>query len=163
MRRKDREITATDEIMQIIKKAKYLHLGLFDDVFPYVVPLHYGYEFKDGKLFFYLHSAEEGHKLDLIRKNPNVCIELECDVEPISGGDIPCKYGAAYWSVIGRGNAEILTDADERIRGLEILMQHQTGRSFQIDEAMTESVEVIRITVPEFTAKARRLQMKSEA
>jgi hypothetical protein len=155
MKRKDREITATDEILQIIEKAKFLHLGLFDDKYPYVVPLHYGYEFKDGKLFFFLHSAKEGHKLDLINKNPNVCIELECDVEPVSGGDIPCKYGATYESVIGRGTAELITDADERIRGLDMLMKHQTGRSFHIDEAMADSVEVIKVTVSDFTAKAR--------
>jgi len=155
MRRKDREITATDDILQIIEKAKYLHLGLFDDSFPYVVPLHYGYEFKDGNLYFFLHSAKEGHKLDLIRQNPNVCIELECDVEPVSGGEIPCKYGSTYGSVIGRGKAEILTDTNEKIRGLEMLMQHQIGRSFHIDKTMAESVEVIKISITNFTAKAR--------
>ena len=63
MRRKDREVTNIDEIKQIIERAKILHLGLFDSEYPYIVPLHYGYEFTEEKLVFYLHSAKEGHKL----------------------------------------------------------------------------------------------------
>lgn len=106
MRRVDREVRDINEILKIVDKAKILHLGLFDIEYPYVVPLHYGYEYKDGILIFYMHAAKEGHKLDLIRRNRNVCIELECDVEEIPGGDIPCKYGSTFASVIGRGYAE---------------------------------------------------------
>lgn len=49
-----------------------MHLGMFDENYPYVVPLHYGYEMKDGKLTFYVHGAKEGHKLDCLRKNDHV-------------------------------------------------------------------------------------------
>lgn len=156
MRRKDREITSLEDILTITGKAKILHLGLFDEGYPYVVPLHFGYEYRNGNLVFYVHSAREGHKLDLIRKNPNVCIELECDVQPVSGGDVPCRYGALYGSVIGRGKAEILEDDKEKTRGLELLMKNQTGRSFNIDSGMAGYVEVIRITVSDFSSKARQ-------
>ena len=139
MRRKDREITDTAGILRIVGSAKYLHLGLSDGDCPYIVPLHYGYEFEDGQLVFFLHSAKEGHKLDLIRANPNVCVELECGVEPVSGGDVPCRYGAAFASVIGRGRAEIVTDAQEKIRGLSLLMKHQTGREFEISAEMASA------------------------
>ena len=47
MRRKDREVTDTGEILKTVDKAKILHLGLFDGAYPYVVPLHYGYEWKE--------------------------------------------------------------------------------------------------------------------
>ncbi len=79
MRRKI-EVTNIIEILQIIEKAKVLHLALFDADYPYIVPLHYGYEYTEGILIFYMHCAKEGHKLDLIRSNPNVCIEVESDV-----------------------------------------------------------------------------------
>ena len=65
MRRKDREVTNIIEILQIIEKAKVLHLALFDADYPYIVPLHYGYEYTEGILIFYMHCAKEGHKLDL--------------------------------------------------------------------------------------------------
>ena len=156
MRRKDREVTNIDEIKQIIERAKILHLGLFDSEYPYIVPLHYGYEFTEEKLVFYLHSAKEGHKLDLIRVNPNVCIEMECDVNLVSGGEVPCKYGATFSSVIGRGRAEVLDDVQEKIKGLALLMKNQTGQEFTINEQMASAVEVIKVVVDEFTAKARR-------
>ena len=65
MRRKDREVTNIIEILQIIEKAKVLHLALFDADYPYIVPLHYGYEYTEGILIFYMHCAKEGYKLDL--------------------------------------------------------------------------------------------------
>ena len=155
MRRKDREVTNIDEIMQIVESAKILHLGLFDSEYPYVVPLHYGYEYTGGSLVFYLHSAKEGHKLDLVRANPHVCVELECDVELVSGGDIPCKYGAAFASVIGRGRATVIKDVQEIIKGLSLLMKNQIGQEFIINDQMASTVEVIKVIVDEFTAKSR--------
>ena len=156
MRRKDREITDIEDILQIVEGAKVLHLGLFDGAYPYVVPLHYGFAYEAGRLVFYAHSAAEGRKLDLIRENPHVCAELECRVETVSGGDDPCRYGSTFASVIGRGTAELVSDEAEKIRGLRLLMKHQTGRDFTFDSAMAAPVEVIKITLSDFSAKARK-------
>jgi Uncharacterized proteins involved in stress response, homologs of TerZ and putative cAMP-binding protein CABP1 len=49
-------------------------LGMFDEEYPYVVPLNFGYDIKEGKLYIYVHCALTGHKLDLLEKNPNVCV-----------------------------------------------------------------------------------------
>ncbi len=59
MRRKDREITDIDKIETIIASARYMHLGMFDGEFPYIVPLHYGYQMENGKLTFYVHCAKK--------------------------------------------------------------------------------------------------------
>ena len=155
MRRTDREVTDPAVIRYILEMAKILHLGLFDDGYPYVVPLHYGYVLAENRLVFYLHSAKEGHKLDLIRENPHVCTELACDFGLVSGGENPCSYGAAYASLIGRGTAEIVTDVQEKCRGLSLLMQHQTGRAFSFTGEMAAAVAVIKITLDTFTAKSR--------
>ncbi len=156
MRRKDREITDINEILGLCEKAKILHLGLFDGTFPYVVPLHYGYEYADNQLVFFMHSAKEGHKLDLIRENPHVCIELDCDAELLEAGDEACKYSSTFASVIGRGTAELVEDEQEKVRGLKILMKTQTGRDFVMDGKMAASVAVIKVTLQEFTAKAKK-------
>lgn len=154
MRRTDREVTNINDILEIVAKAKILHLGLFDNGYPYVVPLHYGYRYENECLVFYMHGAKEGHKLDLIRKNPNICIELECGIEMVSGGDNPCKYGSTFASVIGRGNAVVVNDEKEKIMALELLMKNQTGDNFSIDEKMSASVEIIKVSIPDFTAKS---------
>ena len=157
MRRKDREITDETAIRAILDKAQVLHLAMIDGDRPYVVPLHYGYTLENGVLTLYLHSAKEGRKLDVLQKNARVAFELETDVSPISGGDLPCKYGAAYASVMGEGRATILTDPVEKTDALTMLMKTQTGRNFYITEAMTDTVAVLRIDVEAFTAKARQI------
>ena len=160
MRRKDREVTEIQEILHIVDEAKILHLGLMDEGYPYIVPMHYGYEFEDGTFVFYLHSAKEGHKLDLIQKDAHVCVELETNVELVSGGEVPCMYGAAFASVIGKGTAGLVEEESEKIKALELLMKNQTGRAFEITGKMAESVEVIRVMVKEFTAKRRAVPVR---
>ena len=155
MRRKDREITDINEILELVAKTDVLHLGLFDGDYPYIVPLHYGYEYADRTLTLYMHGAKEGHKIDLINANPNVCVELENDVELIPG-DVACTYGSSFASVIGRGTASIVTDEEEKIKGLKLLMENETGRAFEIDARMAAAVAVIKVTTDNFTAKARR-------
>ena len=155
MRRKDREIVSEEQIRAILQEAKILHLALMDGEYPYIVPLHYGYVYDSGRLVFYMHSAKEGHKLDLICANPSACVELECHVELVSGGDIPCQYGSTYASIIARGDVALVTDGEEKIAGLALLMRSQTGRTFNITPQMAASVEVIRFTAASFSAKGR--------
>ena len=158
MRRKDREIKEISEVIRIVEKAKILRLGLFDEEFPHIVPLHYGFEFKEGNFIFYAHSAKTGHKLDLIVKNPKVCVELDCDIELVPSPDeaIPCKYGSKYASVIAKGKAELINEVQEKIYGLKLLMKNQTAKDFVIDEIMAARVAVIKITTLSWSAKSRK-------
>ena len=155
MRRKDREITDIETIRAILDRAKVLHLAMIDGARPYVVPMNYGYALADGRLTLHLHGAKEGRKLDVLQQNDRVAFVLETDVSPVSGGDIPCKYGEAYASVMGEGTAVLLDDPVQKIEALQILMKTQTGREFAFTPAMAESVSVIRVNVDSFTAKAR--------
>ncbi|MCQ2398752.1 MAG: pyridoxamine 5'-phosphate oxidase family protein [Sphaerochaetaceae bacterium] len=156
MRRKDREVTDPDVILYILKKSKVLHLGLVDGNEPYIVPMNYGYTFEDGKLTFYVHSAPEGRKLDIIRKNPSCCAQLECDGALIESA-IACKYGYSFYSLEGFGKALIVEDNREKIKALSLLMEEQTGRSFTFTEDMVSNVEVIRIECSDYSAKHRPL------
>lgn len=75
MRRFEREVTDQILIEEMLKYFDVVHLGLNDeDGFPYVVPLNYGYEIKDDKLYVYIHCAKKGHKVNLIQKDPRVCL-----------------------------------------------------------------------------------------
>lgn len=155
MRRIDRQITDPDRIEHILAAAKILHLGLNDGERPYVVPLHYGYAMVNSMPVFYTHSASEGHKLDLIAGDGRVFVELECDVQLLSGGDAACRYGSAYASLMGPGTAEIVTEPAEKCLALRLLMENQTGRIFDITEKMADAVTVIRIRLDSYTAKGR--------
>lgn len=50
---------------------------------------------------------------------------MECDVVPFQG-KIACQYGTSYASVMGKGKAEILTDIEDKKKGLSIFMKTQT-------------------------------------
>ena len=155
MRRKDREITDTEEIRAILERARVLHLGLRDGDYPYVVPMHYGFTLADGKLTLYTHCAREGHKLDLLRRDARVFVEIDTD-ETLVPGPTACAWGARYASVMGRGRAVIVGDEDEKCRALALLMKTQSGGDYSFTPAMAAAVTVLRIDVEAYTAKARR-------
>ena len=154
MTRREREVTDIEEIRTILDRSLIVHVGMVDEEGPYVVPMNYGYTLEDGVLTLYLHGARRGRKIDAMRADPNVFFEMECDLEPFES-DVPCKYGIAYASVMGRGRAEIIEDMDEKRRGLALFMKTQTDKDFSFDDRMAEVVSVIKITSRNFTAKRR--------
>ena len=157
MTRRELEITDRGEILEILDKCKYLHLGLCDGDEPYVVPMNYGYTMdENGKLDFYLHGAVWGRKLDIMRKNPKIFAEMECDTEPFEG-DVACRYGIAYRSLMARGTAVFIEDPEEKMKALSILMKTQTGGDFTFTEKLVKVVAIIRLDISEYTAKCRPL------
>ena len=156
MTKRELQVTDLNEIRAILDTAKVLHLGLAVDNEPYVVPLNYGYTMEDGRLTLYLHGANQGKKLDMIRANPRVFFEMDCDRMPFDGV-LPCQYGMVYSSVMGRGTAHIVEDAEEKKRAMTLLMKTQTGKDFTFEDRLVTIVTVIRIDVSEYTAKHRPL------
>jgi len=154
--KRERQVTDPGQILHILDTGKVLHLGLAVDNEPYVVPMNYGYAMEDGKLTLYLHSALKGKKLDMMRANPRVFFEIDCDLQPFEGR-VPCQYGLVYSSVMGRGTAAIVEDVEEKKKAMSILMKTQTGKDFTFEDRLVNIVAVIRIDVAEYTAKHRPL------
>ena len=152
--RREKLITDIDTVIEILEKSKVLHLGLVDGDEPYVVPMNYGYTMDDGKLTLWLHGATQGRKYDIIRKNPKVFFEMECDLQPFEG-DVACKYGISYSSLMGRGTAVIVEDSQEKQDALTFLMKTQTGMDFEFNDKLASVVGIIRIDVIDYTAKHR--------
>ena len=148
MRRKEKEITDTAEIEQIIKQARVCRLGLVDGSEPYVVPVCFGYE----KNAFYFHCAPEGRKIELIKKNNQVCVEIEADVEIIDA-EKPCGWSTKYRSVIGVGRAHILEDEEDKIHGLAVIMWQFGERKPNIKFEKTDRTAVVRIDIENITGK----------
>ena len=156
MTKREFRITDENQIRHILDTAKVLHLGLAVNNEPYVVPMNYGYAMEEGKLVLYLPSAVQGKKLDMMRENPRVFFELDCDLAPFEG-EKPCQYGLVYSSVMGRGTASIVEDTAEKIKAMALLMKTQTQKDFEFNDRLVSIVAVIRIDVEEYTAKHRPL------
>ena len=156
MTKRERQVTDPAQILHILDTGKVLHLGLAVDNEPYVVPMNYGYTMEEGKLTMYLHSATRGKKLDMIRANPKVFFEIDCDLMPFEG-DVACQYGLVYSSIMGKGTAHIVEDVEEKMKAMSILMKTQTEKDFTFNERLVSIVSVIRIDVDAYTAKHRPL------
>jgi len=148
MRRKDREITSKEEIEEILKQSQVCRLAMVDEDKPYIVPMNFGY--RDGCLFF--HCAKQGRKLDLIKKNPHICFEVD-QVVRLKKAQKACDWGIEYKSVIGTGKAVLLDDVNDKKNALHIIMSQYSDRSFDYPDEMLEKTIVIKVVIDEMTGK----------
>lgn len=149
MRRKDKEITDPEAIVSIIRRSTVCRLGMSDDGQPYVIPMSFGYQ--DGAVYF--HCAPEGRKIEILRKNPRVCIEFDVDCL-LKTGDSACKWGFHFNSAIAFGVAAIIEDSTEKQAVLDIIMHQYSGDVFMYSESALDKIVVIRVNVTELTGKA---------
>jgi len=148
MRRREREIKTFENIEAIIRKALVCRLGLAADNEPYVVPLCFGYRERT----VYLHSAPEGRKVEMLAKNPRVCLEFDIDQELIPG-DEPCSCGMRYRSVIAFGKASVVRDPVEKRGALDVIMEHYGGGLAPYPEGKIGHVLVIKVEIEQVTGK----------
>ena len=154
MRRLDRNIERMEDILSVLDHSKICHLAMVGkDNQPYVVPLNFGYEYKQGQLSLFMHCAKEGLKLDILRANPSVCFEADNAGGLISGPQA-CNYSQKYESVIAFGQAEIVANYDTKQQGLECIMRHQTGeKGWDFDPQSSSRMEVIHVKISSITGK----------
>ncbi len=148
MRRKEKEINDNSGIIAVIKGATVCRLGLVDGETAYIVPLCFGYY--DNTLFF--HSALKGRKIDLIRKNQNVCFEFDKAIK-ISEQEKACDWGMKYQSVIGYGAATFVEDANEKRIALDIIMAQYSDKQFEFPDNMVTATAIIRVAIERMSAK----------
>lgn len=148
MRRKDKEINDVAVINEILSRATVCRLGLCENNQPYVIPLCFGYT--DDALYF--HCASHGKKLGILRKNNNVCFEVDIDCEIIKA-DQACDWGMKYKSVIGFGKAVFIEDVELKRKGLDVIMQQYSAGAFEYSEDAIKNIVVIKVEIESMTGK----------
>jgi len=148
VRRKDREVGEREGIEAIIRDCPVCRLALADGDSPYVVPLNFGY--REGALYF--HSAPTGKKIEILRRNPRVCVEFDCEVEVVKA-ERPCAFSCRYRSAIGRGSARFVEDPLEKGEALNLIVGRYGGPPGGFTEAELASVAVVRVDFEELTGK----------
>lgn len=149
MRRDDKEIKDQEIINEIFKGSTVCRIAIFDDNYPYIVPMNYGY--CDNTLYF--HSAPEGKKFELLNKNPNVSFEIE-DSYQLVKGEIPCKWTSRFRSLLGQGVVEFITDIDEKKKAFDVIMeQHGKTTENQYKPKVLEWIAMFKIDIKSVTGK----------
>lgn len=154
MRRSDRE-QDLEFSLDLIDRCTYgvVAISTGEDT-PYCLPLSF---VRLGNSL-YFHCAKEGRKLDLLRRNPRVCVTFV-------GGDIPAfiapsTYTTYFQSVIACGTACEVTDNQEKIDALQALCQKLTpndmGAGFDLAIQKTIGITAVwRIHMVSITGKAK--------
>ena len=150
MRRNDREIREPEEIRHLLESAEVCRLGMYDGEYPYVLPVNFAYGAGESVLYF--HSAKEGKKVDILRSNPRVCIEIDEPGKVIDNGP-PCDAGFTYTSLVCRGTAGRCTDKTEQQRALQLLTRKYLGREHTFTTAELDSVVVYKIKLTDVSGK----------
>ena len=90
--------------------------------------------------------------MEILQQNPKVCVEFDIDQEVIQG-DKPCKWSMQYRSVIGFGRASLVEDFEEKKKGLDAIMKHYSGESFEYVEPAIDSICIIKVEIESITGK----------
>ena len=155
VRRKDRQITDKAMIEKFLTEQSIIRLGYYDKQNDevYVVPLNYGYVIENDQYIFYMHGGQKGRKFELTKDGPKVGFEIDGNYELVRG-DVACKHSAKYQSIIGTGKIEIINDIEEKKKGMDIIMQHSTGKTgFEYGQKMLEVLGIYKLTATKLTCK----------
>lgn len=152
------EIQSKQKIIDFLKSQPAGRIASIDkNGYPQVIPMNFVYA--DGAI--YMHSHPFGEKLDNIRRNPNVGFEVDQHI-----CFLPSYYfhptdasqaDTLYISVVIKGRAEIVEDAEEKARALNALMEkyQKEGRYEVLDANMpvVREVAIIRVMASDMRGK----------
>lgn len=157
LRRKEREIKNINDIFAVIESCDVIHISMVDESgMPYGAALNFGFDRRGTELVLYLHSAEEGRKTDILKKNPNIWFQMDCKNELVCGTpDNPCSYSFRYKSVAGSGRVVFLTETAQKEHALNRIIQCLTksGNSFDFPPQALEKTCIWQIVSKDFTGK----------
>jgi nitroimidazol reductase NimA-like FMN-containing flavoprotein (pyridoxamine 5'-phosphate oxidase superfamily) len=149
MRKVNQEIKDPKVLEEILSAAIICRVAMLDGDLPYIVPFNYGY--KEGCI--YIHSAQEGKKINLIQQNKQVCFEVEENAE-IAKGEKACTWTTRYRSVVGYGTMEILSDDQSKQQGLEVIMaQHGAPELIEFNPKNLNRLVILKLSITSLTGK----------
>lgn len=148
---------------EVLRKAPYVTVCMTDeDGTPYAVPLSVA---AVGETL-YFHCAQEGRKLDILRKNPRVCLSAVSRCKPTVGPK-DGSFTLEFQSAIAFGIAEEVTRREEKTFGLRAICErflphHMDAFDAAIERSLDRTAVVrIRLTEPP-TGKRKQYDSNGE-
>lgn len=153
MRRKDREVTDINKIIEVIDECDILRIGMADGNFPYIVPVNFAYKVEGDEICFYIHGAMAGRKYELLSNNPfcsfemDIPLEMDC-IEELK--DVTMRYK----SVMGTASVEFL-EGEEKQQAIDdiIMARYEATRNFDYNKSAVARTAVAKLKVIGITGK----------
>ncbi|MFW9964108.1 MAG: pyridoxamine 5'-phosphate oxidase family protein [Candidatus Sifarchaeia archaeon] len=151
IRRTEKAIESKDEIIAILKKAKYITIAMSIDDEPYLATLSHGYDEENYCIYF--HCAQEGKKIDILKKNNIVWGQALDDLGYVDGA---CDH--LYATAQFRGRVLFIDDINEKNHALKIMIQALEAdpdkvMKEQITKKSLKRVNIGRIDIEFMTGK----------
>lgn len=145
MRKSKREMPA-EWALEVLRKAPFITVSFVrHDGTPYGLPLSLASVDDET---FYFHCALEGEKLDCLRHTPEVSLSAVTRCKP-TVGPLDNSFTLEYKSAVAFGIAELVTDDEEKIRGLRAISERFLPKHIDaFDDAIKRSLyrtAVVRI------------------
>ncbi|HET8539304.1 MAG TPA: pyridoxamine 5'-phosphate oxidase family protein [Anaeromyxobacter sp.] len=155
VRRKDKEVLDPGAVLDVLVRGEVARVAMIDaDGGPYVVPLSYAVlPPADGEpLRIVVHGAREGRKIDALRRDPRVCVEVTVAAETIPAVRA-CDVSVRFRSVVAFGRAAFLEEPAARARALAAIAARYAPGSPPIDEGEARKVAIVEIRIDAATCK----------
>jgi nitroimidazol reductase NimA-like FMN-containing flavoprotein (pyridoxamine 5'-phosphate oxidase superfamily) len=149
MRRQDKEMRDPSLIRATLEEALVCRVAMVDGDRPYLLPFSFVVEGDN----LYIHSAAYGRKLDVLRKNPHVCVEVDTDVAVVPA-KATCDVGMRFRSVLGFGKVSFVEDPAEKARVLRLFILKYTPKgSTEMPVREIALTVVLRVAIERLTGK----------
>lgn len=112
-----RTITDQEHINDFLLQAKVGHLGLADELVPYIIPLNFSWW--NGCLYF--HGADSGRKIEMIQANNRVCFSV-CEEYGTVADPVPANIDTMYMSVFVEGTIERVQEPEEMRDAMQAML-----------------------------------------
>jgi nitroimidazol reductase NimA-like FMN-containing flavoprotein (pyridoxamine 5'-phosphate oxidase superfamily) len=152
MRHPERELKHKETIVALLERSSVGRLATINrEGFPVIKPVNFLYW--DGKI--YLHSSTKGEKIEDIRRGSPVCFEVDQPIAYRAAGEMACRAGYYYRSIIVKGKAILVKERERKVNILERLMEkyQPEGGYKEFGEEVLTKTALIEISVERITGK----------
>ncbi|MFX1438738.1 MAG: pyridoxamine 5'-phosphate oxidase family protein [Promethearchaeota archaeon] len=151
IRRKEKEITDAAEMIAILKQAKYITVAMCLDDEPYLATLSHGFDPEENCIYF--HCAQEGKKIDILKKNNLVWGQAMKD-----DGYAVGKCDHLYATTQFRGRVTFIADENEKRHALRVMinqLEEEPDKVYaeQVTEKSVSRVGIGRLDIEYMSGK----------
>jgi nitroimidazol reductase NimA-like FMN-containing flavoprotein (pyridoxamine 5'-phosphate oxidase superfamily) len=153
-RKKNRAVTDRRALHEVLDEALICHLGLLLNDSPVVLPTGFG---RDGETL-YLHGSTGAGNLRAAAQGIDVCVTATL-LDGIVYARSLNNHSMNYRCAVVHGKAKLITDSEERLRGLRVITEHLSPGSWDYARGPNAkelaSVAVLSLDLGEASVKVR--------
>jgi nitroimidazol reductase NimA-like FMN-containing flavoprotein (pyridoxamine 5'-phosphate oxidase superfamily) len=151
IRRKEKEITDRNEMLDILDQANYVVVAMCKDNEPYLVTLSHGYDRERNCIYF--HCAKEGKKVEILAVHNKVWGQALLDKGYVQGS---CDQ--LYATTQFKGRVTFIDDIAEKRHALKVMIKAleddpKKVMDRQLEDESVKGVQIGRIDLEYLSGK----------